>query len=407
MTIKIGTDCSGMEAPIQAIRNLKVKYDHKFSCDIDKHARTTIAANFPPEHMYTDLTKRDNSVAPSVDMYIAGFPCQPFSSAGVRQGFKDRKKRGEIFFYVLDFIATKRPRVFVLENVSGLVNIQGGKYLKAILQELQKLGGYNIYHKILNTKEQGIPHHRKRWYCVGIAKKYDTGAFAFPKPIQMPPLQLFLERKNTKLAATGLPPKSATTARFNVIETKQKLRQQGKNPPEEPVVIDCDSSTYRYKWKYDHSPCITVARGKGHWLVNRGRRQTKTEIMRLQGMDPTKFVVATTDPQLGKQLGNTMSVNVLERLFVSLLPAARLVRKSSLRDRWASGQAVKQLSRTRGRGFQAMSAAAKRTMRYTEDKKAIKTTSALAKQEDAESLGSKRRLTRSSLATSALKRVRR
>merc|ERR1712194_464674 len=96
------------------------------------------------------------------------------------------------------------------------------------------------------------------------------------------------------------------------------------------------------------------SRGAGHWVTNRGRRLQKTEMMRLQGMNPTKFHVAVSDTQLGKQLGNTMSVNVLERLFVRLLPAAKLVRAGALKDRWASGQAVKALARTRGLGFKSM-----------------------------------------------------
>merc|ERR1719331_2667666 len=125
MVLKIATDCSGMEAPIQAIRNLLGdNYKHVFSCDINEHARATIRANFPHGTMYEDLTKRDNAQVPKVDLYIAGFPCQPFSSAGLQQGFKDTKGRGEIFFHVLDFLDKNRPKVFVLENVSGLVHLK-------------------------------------------------------------------------------------------------------------------------------------------------------------------------------------------------------------------------------------------------------------------------------------------
>merc|ERR1711957_857686 len=93
-------------------------------------------------------------------------------------------------------------------------------------------------------------------------------------------------------------------------------------------IIDCDSSTYRCKGWLNRSPCITCTRSKGHWITNRGRRMNKAEVMRLMGMDPTKVKVAVTEGALGKQLGNTMSVNVVERIFVRLLPAAGLVRKA-------------------------------------------------------------------------------
>merc|ERR1712204_142346 len=76
--------------------------------------------------------------------------------------------------------------------------------------------------------------------------------------------------------------------------------------------------------------------------------------------DPTKFTVAVSDTQLGKQLGNTMSVCVLERLFTRILPAAKLVRGGVVKDRWENGQAVKKLAATRGQGFKGMRGKAKK-----------------------------------------------
>jgi DNA (cytosine-5)-methyltransferase 1 len=356
--VKIGTDCSGMEAPIQAIKNLKVNYKHKFSCDINAHARATIEANFPHDKMYIDLTKRKNSEAPYVDVYVAGFPCQPFSTAGLQQGFGDKKKRGKIFHKVLDYIETQRPRVFILENVSGLKKISGGKYLKAIRKELENLGDYKLYENILDTKQHGIPHSRRRWYCIGIQEDFDNGTFKFPEKIPCPSINKFLERKSTKAIDTNLPPKSQGTARANVMKHLRKLKRSDSDPLKEPFIIDCDSSADRSKFVKDATPCITVSRGAGHWVTSRGRRLLKAEMMRLQGMNPTEFKVAISEAQLGKQLGNTMSVNVLERIFVRLLPAAKLVRVNDVKDRWQSGEALKKLSATRGRGFKKMAARA-------------------------------------------------
>lgn len=137
--IKIGTDCSGMEAPIQAMKNLGIPYHHIFSCDFDDGVKNTIEANFKPEVMYGDITKRDNSKVQHVDIYIAGFPCQPFSTAGKQQGFADERGRGVIFYNILDYIERKRPSVFILENVKGLVTLENGKYMKSILSSLQSI----------------------------------------------------------------------------------------------------------------------------------------------------------------------------------------------------------------------------------------------------------------------------
>jgi len=242
--------------------------------------------------------------------------------------------------------------VFILENVSGLKTMEKGQYFKAILASLEQLGEYNISHQILDTKQHGVPHSRRRIYIVGIRRDVDRGTFAFPEPIPCPSMELFLDgRAKSAAVAAGLPPKRQGTARGNVVTSLRKLKREGSDPLKEPFIIDCDSSPARSKYSLEVSPCITCSRRYGHWVTNRGRRLLLTEMMRLQGMNPSKFRVAVSDAQLGKQLGNTMSVNVLERLLVRLLPAAGLAVAAGLRDRWADGSAVRALARTRNHGF--------------------------------------------------------
>merc|ERR550532_445026 len=97
----------------------------------------------------------------------------------------------------------KKPRVFVLENVSGLVKIKGGEYYRAILEALEALNTYNIYSRIMDTKEHGIPHSRRRIYFVGINKRHDDGSFSFPEPVARPSIELFLDPPGKRQAAEG------------------------------------------------------------------------------------------------------------------------------------------------------------------------------------------------------------
>ena len=166
--IKVATDCSGMEAPLTALNNLNLgKFTEKmFSSDIDRNCRITIHSNFPGGESYSDLLSRDNNHAPACDLYVVGFPCQPFSTAGVQKGFED--SRGQVHVGIIDYLEKKRPKAFVFENVYGLLIMQGGEVLRTILKMIDDMKSYNIHHKLMNTKAHGIPQNRDRLYIVGL-----------------------------------------------------------------------------------------------------------------------------------------------------------------------------------------------------------------------------------------------
>lgn len=118
-------------------------------------------------------------------------------------------------------------------------------------------------------------------------------------------------------------------------EFLKQIQQDGRDPFREPWVLDHDG-TWKFATKsFDCCQCLTRRRGGGHWITNRGRRLTKQEMMRLQGMVPEDFKVTVSEAQWGNQIGNSMSVNVLERILVRLLPKAGLVgARKRLVDRW-------------------------------------------------------------------------
>ena len=100
------------------------------------------------------------------------FPCQPFSLQGLKQGFKDKKGRGTILFNICDYIEEQRPKVFILENVLGIVTNNGGRWWKQILKALRTIAdcNYQISWVNMNTKFNGVAQNRVRIYIVGILK---------------------------------------------------------------------------------------------------------------------------------------------------------------------------------------------------------------------------------------------
>ncbi len=191
--MKLGTDCSGIGAPEEALNRLGINYDPVFACEIDKHARASYKAiHKAPKKFYEDLTKRKHKEVERLDLYVAGFPCQAFSIAGKRKGFDDI--RGSVFFHVAEFIRVNRPKVFVLENVRGLISHDSGRTFQTIIEVLSGNGTcngqisipfyddgleYHISWQILNTKEHGVPQNRERVFIVGFEQ---PRSFSFPTP---------------------------------------------------------------------------------------------------------------------------------------------------------------------------------------------------------------------------------
>jgi DNA (cytosine-5)-methyltransferase 1 len=306
--MRVGTDCSGIEAPIQALIGLKIPFTHEFSSDIDKQVIKSIKANYNPGRLYGDpdgpfpdgdITKRDNSTLPDIDLYICGFPCQPFSLAGNRKGISD--SRGTVFWSCINVISCKQPAYFILENVKGLISIDNGKVYETILQDLETLGNkynYSIHVRVLNTRDYGIPQNRERLFIIGI--KYNSD-YEFPCTIKMKNLSEFVDWKNTN---RELKTYTLETNYHNVDESTS-------------LFIDVNFiKLRRFNYSHIYSPCLNT--GGGLWNVPLHRYASVKEYLKLQGF-PLKFKQVVSDSRMKKQIGNSMSVNVLNNIFKTLL----------------------------------------------------------------------------------------
>jgi len=132
--------------------------------EIDKYASQIYQAHFPNHKNYGDITKINEKELPDFDLLVGGFPCQSFSIAGKRGGFSDT--RGTMFFELARIIKEKQPRLFVFENVKGLLSHDQGRTFTTIITTLDELG-YDCQWQVLNSKNHGVPQNRERVFIVG------------------------------------------------------------------------------------------------------------------------------------------------------------------------------------------------------------------------------------------------
>lgn len=297
--LSIGTDCSGIEAPIEALKQLRIPFQHKWACEVDKFARQSILANYEPEILYEDITKRDNSQLPDVDMYVCGFPCQPFSLMGRKKGTTD--PRSNIMLHCIDVIKQKTPKVFILENVKNFKFMEKGKPFNYLINELETIGMYNIYHDVYNTKDYGIPQNRERIYIIGIRKDIQKQEFTKPEPIEMKQLEEFIIDK-------------IVYSRDNIPETINKKLQKSKLENTYDSIVPCDGYSPPMK-----NMCRTLTHSNCKYMFHTtyNRYLTYTECLLLQGFLP-KFKKVVSDTKLCNQIGNSMSVNVLKVIYQEL-----------------------------------------------------------------------------------------
>lgn len=316
--IRIATDCSGIEAPIQALQQMGVSFSHEWSSDIDPVVRESIRCNYRPRRLYDDMIRRNHNRLPkNIDLYVCGFPCQAFSMLGKREGFRDT--RGNLFFECVRTIRACRPKIFVLENVKGLVTHNEGRTFQIMLDRLNELPGYRIAYKILNTMDYNLPQHRERLYIVGIRSNNKKSTFVFPPAI---PLQV----RATDLLETGITRRTDPDL-YRLTEHKQsildELVRSGKiDSLKKDWFVNLNVSSHTWSGaRKDVCPCLLAGLGGNctYYLTSRRRVLTPREYLRLQGFSDD-FRICVPPRMIYKQAGNSMSVNVLEAIFRNCLP---------------------------------------------------------------------------------------
>ena len=276
-----------------------------FSSEWNKMAGKTYYENFGEEPA-GDITKIPSAEIPDHDILVAGFPCQPFSIAGISKmnslkrpvGFKDLTQ-GTLFFEVARIIAEKRPHAFLLENVKNLKSHDKGKTFTVIEKTLREELGYDIYYKVIDAKPL-VPQHRERIYIVGF--KNPTN-FTFP---------VFEEKKIRIKDILEKKPDSKYTLSdhlWNYLQLyAERHRQKGNGFGYGLTNIDGYSRTLSARYYKDGSE-ILIPQGNG----KNPRRLTPRECARLMGF-PDEFKIVVSDTQAYKQFGNAVVVPVIEHI---------------------------------------------------------------------------------------------
>ena len=323
-TLKIGSDCTGLNAAAFALENLRVPFDEVFASDSDPHVRTVLKSNFPKleYRLFDDIMTRPISPK-KLDLYTAGFPCQSFSNQGNQHGINCAN--GQVALHVMNYIIEAKPTSFILENVAALVQPQHKQDFDSIMGVLTSIPGssgqpfYRVVYHIVDPTDVGMPQSRHRLFIVGVArdKERKTKRFMFPgeKAFQLMPLSEVLDPDQSR--PPELPQTNHEQQMF--VQAYQKIFDLGGSPRDDWIIDLCGQSLSAMNGK---CPCLTRSHcgSNGYCSTKRGRKLRLGEMMRLQGFDPTRLVYPQiSERQVRLMVGNAFCVPVVAAIIDRIL----------------------------------------------------------------------------------------
>lgn len=276
-----------------------------FSSEWDAAACQTYKANFG-EQPAGDITKVKSEDIPDFDILLAGFPCQPFSIIGDKEGF-NHETQGTLFFEIERILKDKQPKAFMLENVRNLTAHDKGRTFKIIIDHLTALG-YHVHHKVLNALDYGVPQKRERIIIVGFKDDVD---FKFPDPVPV-------EQRKTLTDILEKDVDSRYYVRKEIKESRLE-RLRDKNYPKPYISHENIAGSIT---PHPYSSALRAGASANYILVNDERRPTERELLRIQGF-PDDYKIVVSYSQLRHQTGNSVAVPVMKAVAKEMLSALR------------------------------------------------------------------------------------
>lgn len=358
--LQVGTLFSGIGAIEHALERLEISHDIIFAGDIDKFVKQSYEANYHDklQNWHDDITKFDaKPFLNKIDLLVGGSPCQAFSMVGKRLGLDD--VRGTLFYEFARVVNESKPKVFIYENVRGLINHDEGRTWQVVQDVFHDLG-YKIYSQVLNSRDFGIPQNRERIFVIGF--KDNTTNFTFPQPIKLTTtMQDFLEdyidskyylkEKGVKFVTSSKNKNKRYTQINGDVMLCQKANQQFNwhgdfvfekcdTPEFDEFIFDVNKVEEKYylsdkvrdyvlssgtkNFKTSTTTDLPIARpllqsmhkmhraGVDNYVTHTGRirKLTPRECLRLMGFRDN-FKIAVSDTQMYRQAGNSIVVDVL------------------------------------------------------------------------------------------------
>lgn len=300
------------------VGGLRLPFDEHGECvftsEINAAAREVYSENFEEDetHIDRDVSKVndiDLDDFPDHDLILAGFPCQPFSHAGLRKGFDDI--RGTLFFSIAKIAESKNPKVLLLENVRGLKGHDGGYTFMRIQETLEELG-YVVHSKVLNARDFGLAQNRNRLFIVAIRGDLEqSNSYKFPEATH--------DRNSLRVGDfldENVDDKYTISDRLWEGHQRRKAQNRANGKGFGYQLFNADSkyiATISARYYKDGSEALIEQPGRNP------RKLTPNEARRFQGF-PETFCLPTSDIQAYRQFGNAVPVSVIRALAVTLEP---------------------------------------------------------------------------------------
>lgn len=346
-TIRLGTSFSGIGAIEQAFKRLGLNCQIQFAGDIDENCKKAYFANYPitEDRWHTDVHDFDaNKYNGEIDLLVGGAPCQAFSLRGKHGGFEDT--RGTLFSEFARIVKECHPKVFVFENVKGMLSHDKGRTWQVIKNTFEEYCDYDVYYQVLNGKDYGVPQSRERLYCIGFLKETE---FKYPAPIKLKKTlydfldksfdpKYLLKQKGVNFITRSINYQKSYTQVNGEIMLCQKRNQQfnwhgdfvyhpklksDKLTPAEDETLykvadyEEDYYTSHHPEKYaltsvsENKACMNkVSLSDIDINYGRFRKFTPRECLRMMGFDDS-FKIVVSDTETYKQAGNSIIVDVL------------------------------------------------------------------------------------------------